>query len=377
MNKKAIAILGAIFILIVGTLGFLIYSKYGKKTPAPITQNPPEETAQVVVPEPVVIPETSKFSKLIEDQVVSPALFFNGKGLAYFDLQGRLYQVKFEDGSVKPVIAEKKALDVEPRANISKVLWPKKGDHFIAEFNGGGQKSLSFYDSDNVKYVDLPPQISAIDWFPGGDSVLFIWTENNKSTLAIGNPDTTNWKKVSDLWELDDQISVSPDGKNILFYETSATGTTNSINLVTPDAKVWKSLVKEGYNYGVLWSPDSQKFLFGKQDKNTRKYQLWYYDFSTGEVKSLGLFTTPEKAVWGKDSQTVYAAVPVTGSAGESGLTIDEFYKLNTSTLEKESFADSNFTLDGRNLFLSNAEDILFFKNAQDGGLYTLNLIKK
>lgn len=381
MNKKAIAILGAIFLLIVGTLGFLIYTKYGNKTETPSTaQNPPSEGQGPVENGPIDSPpaaaETPNFVKLIEDSVISPAIFFNGKGVTYFDMQGQLHQAKFDETSDKPVVIEKEALSIESRANISKILWPRKGDNFIAEITSGATKTWSFFDSVARSYKDLPAQVAALDWMPDGDKILFVWVDNGKATLNIGDPDTNNYQEIAELWETDNRISISPDGKSILFYQTANSGAVNAINMTTPDGKVWKALVKEGFNFGVSWSPDNHKFLFGKLDKVTRKYQLWYYDFTSGEIKNLGLFTTPEKTVWAKDSQTVYVAVPDSGNAGEDALTVDSFYKLDTVTLEKQSYVSGSVPVDGRELFLNNEETFLFFKNAQDGGLYYLDLAK-
>src|SRR6185295_9056599 len=101
MNKKAIAILGVIFLLIVGTLGFLIYSKYSagpqkqagnNPTPSATPTPNPDPTANPTPtpgPDPTVAPSSTPSAsatvvKLTDDQVVSPVLFFNGLGVTYF-----------------------------------------------------------------------------------------------------------------------------------------------------------------------------------------------------------------------------------------------------------------------------------------------------
>src|SRR6185369_7488250 len=113
MNKKAIAILGAIFVLIVGTLGFLIYLKYsGSKTPpvttvstsTPTTGLPPAATTTNTV----IIPPAFGAVKLTSDMVVSPALFFNGSGITYFDNQGNLFQATLQNNNGLLSIGSKK-----------------------------------------------------------------------------------------------------------------------------------------------------------------------------------------------------------------------------------------------------------------------------
>lgn len=381
MNKRAIAILGAIFLLIIGTLGFLIFSK--KKSslqPTPIVVNTTPTTTPLQNT-PTTTPAQalgSAITKLTSDQVVSPALFFDGTGVTYFDNQGNLFQATFSDNSPLQFVS-KKQLDIPLKAGISKIYWPPKGNDFIAEFSSqAGAKTWSYFNSQTRAYVDLPPQVESFDWLPGGTQILYVWLQNGKSTLNVGNPDASNWKYLADMWENDDSIHISPDGSQIIYYETQNSSASNAINSVTADGKVWKALVQNGQNMGVQWSPDGQKFLFGKKDLTSQNYQLWVYNITSGEVKNLGLFTTPDKAAWDKNSSVIYAAVPTSGSAGGGSLTTDSFFRMDTSSLEKKQYvSDSSTAIDGRNLFLNSAGDKLFFKNAQDGGLYYLDLTQQ
>lgn len=384
MNKKAIAILGAIFLLIVGTLGFLVYSKYSNK-PAEdnlLNQNPPVNNATSTPPQDLTAGNSNSTStspsavvKLTSDQVVSPALFYNGSGITYFDNQGNLFQAGLEDNNGQIQLTGKKQLNVPLKSGITKILWPAKGNDFIAQFtDAGGKTSWSYFNSAAQVYSDLPAQVLNLDWMPSGNQIMYVWLENNKATLNVSDPDSKNWKFLADMWENDNALAVSPDGSEVLYYETENSSTANAINSVSSDGKIWKGLVKNGQNFGVLWSPDSQKFLFAKKDINTQKYQLWIYNLTSGEVKNLGLFTTVEKSVWDKDSNVVYAAVPGSGSAVANSLTQDSFFRMDTTTLEKKEYSSGDLAIDGRNLFLNSTTDKLLFKNAQDGGLYYLDL---
>src|SRR3989338_6800484 len=97
MNKKAIIILAAIFLLIVGTLGFLIYSRSSSngEDPAPIVDNgganPLDGSGAEVATTTPELPSAEKFTKLTASEaVVSPVLFYNGNGVTYIDSQGEL-----------------------------------------------------------------------------------------------------------------------------------------------------------------------------------------------------------------------------------------------------------------------------------------------
>ena len=382
MNKKAIAILGAIFVLIVGTLGFLIYAKYsgskssGSATPSATTVSQPAASTTPVAQSGGAssTPPSGGAVQLTSDQVVSPALFFQGNGITYFDNQGNLYQSTLQNSNGQLLLTGKKQLDIPTKANITKILWPPRGNDFIAQMiDSTGKVTWSYFNSTLGVYTDLPSQVESVDWMPSGQQIVYVWLTNGKASLSLGNPDSTHYQTLASMWENDDSLHVSPDGSQILYYETANTGSNNFINSVSIDGKVWKGLVKNGYNYGVLWSPDGQKFLFGKKDPGTLQYQLWVYNLTTGEIKNLGLFTTVDKTVWGSDSNTVYAAVP--NSAGQAAsLTTDTFFSMDITTLAKKQYPSSSAALDGQDLFLDSTGGNLFFKNAQDGGLYYLNL---
>ncbi|MDE2311528.1 MAG: hypothetical protein KGJ93_00355, partial [Patescibacteria group bacterium] len=132
MNKKAIAILGAIFILIVGTLGFLIYAKYGGKqavppqAAAPVTSGsqqvsstpPPAQTASSTPP-PSMPPAGQAFMKLIDGPLYSPVIFYNGNGVTYFDAQGQLYQATLQNANNQLQVSDKQPVSgVSPKANL-------------------------------------------------------------------------------------------------------------------------------------------------------------------------------------------------------------------------------------------------------------------
>jgi hypothetical protein len=384
MNKKAIAILGAIFLLIVGTLGFLIYSKTGgtdknsgtnpTPTPTPIANSP--------TPTPITTPTldgngVAKIYKLTDDQVVSPALTFDGNGVAYFTKQGLLYRATFSQNSGALQIADKKQLAIETKPGISKVIWPANTQDFVLVYDNGSKKTFEFYNNALGQFIKLDPQVYSLGFLPSGDKIFYVWSNQaGNDSINISAPDLKDYKTLSDIWDKNAVVYVSPDGQNVAYHQDPSTisGTSNPLMLTDTEGKTWHK-VTEGFVSGVLWSPDGKKLLFSKKDPSTQNYQLWYYDLYSGEIKNLGLNTMPEKAVWGFDNQTIYAAVPKSiGAALGNSFSLDMFYKLNIQTSEKKSYDAGSMELDGRDLFLSQDNNKLFFRSAQDGGLYYLDL---
>lgn len=371
MNKKAIAILGAIFLLIVATLGFLIFMRSddtATDTP-PVTENPSTENPVTENPD-----EAQPVYNLTLDQVISPTLFFNGTGVTYFNSQGQLYQADLvPDSGGKLTFVQPRSLEIETRPGITRILWPQDGPDFIAETTNGTQKAWSYYRYSTGTYMDYPANIVSVDWMPDGQRIVYVWLENGKATLNVSDADLQNWQQVAEMWELDDTVYVSPDGQSVIYHQTGNASSTNPVYLTTPDGKLWKTPVPDGYNSGVQWSPDSQKFLFGRKEVNSGSYQLWYHNMVTGETKNTGLFTTPDKAVWSSDSKLVYAAAP---SGSEA---MEVFYEIFTTTpnLDRQEHGTGFITVvDAKDLFLNQEGDKLLFKNGQDNGLYYLDLSK-
>lgn len=376
MNKKAIAILGGIFILIVGTLGFIIWKRSAKTTTVAetptVVEQPTTPVEETPVEEPSITPNQA--TKLTDDAVITPALFFQGDGIAYFNRQGQLFRTSMSSTDSSVLLSDKKELTVPTKSSISRILWPAVGNSYIAESGAGSSRQWSYYNPDSGNYIDLPGQVKSLDWVPSGGKILFVWVgSDGKATLNMSDPDTNNYKLLTDLYEPDNEISISPDGQTVLFYRTQTSDQSkNTINSVSIDGKTFKSVVRDGYNKEVLWSPDSKKFLFTRLDPSTQKFNLWLSDLTSGEVKNLGVATSTKKAVWAKDSSSIVVGVPTSGVAGQ-GITSDTVYKIEISSNSRTEFSPGT-AVDVEEPFLNLNGEILFFRNAQDGSLYYLML---
>ncbi len=368
--------------MIVGAIGFLIFSR-SSKTDTPKDPEVAANTNSVpvvtptdlpsITPEPTTEPEAPKAVRLTDTTVISPILFYQGTGITYLEKTGQLFQTDLQTSDNTVLLSNKREISIALKNNINKILWPLVGNSFIAESDGLGKKVWSYYDPSKAAYVDIPSQVYSLDWMPTGDKIMFTWVdENHKAFLNIGNPDTSGYTVLTDLYEPDNLISVAPDGKNLLFYRNQSSDLTkNTINMVSVDGKTFRTVIQDGFNKGVKWSPDSSKFLFTKRDASG-KFQLWVDNLSTGEIRNLGLSTTVDKVIWTKDSKMIYAAIPTKGTAGE-GLTEDSIYQINVDTASKVEFPPG-LASDAEEMFLSDSEDILFYKNYQDQSLYYMKV---
>ncbi len=382
MNKKAIAILGGIFLLIVVTLGVIIYLRSNSEPEpsiviedkTPISEQPDLEIPEPVDPQPTEpeTPSTRGASKLTDESVITPALFFQGNGIAYFNRSGQLFRTDMAVSGSTVLLSNKTELTIPPKTGINKILWPAIGSSFLTESGLGLAKQWSYYNPATGQYVDLPSQVKSVSWVPSGDKIIFVWVDaNGNASVNKANPDTTGYESIGELYDADTTLSVSPDGRLIAYYRSqNSNPAQNVIFTSTINGTDWTNVVADGYNKGVLWSPDSRKILFSKRDSVTSKYNLWVADLGTGQSKNLGVSTLESKAVWTRDSQDILVATPTSGTAGE-GVTQDTIYKINVATGSRTEFNPGS-GVDAQELFLSLDENILFFRNAQDGYLYYL-----
>lgn len=377
MNKRAIIILSAIFLLIVGTLGYLLYARSNSQSQNPATNNttpsPTPSTSPTPTPssvDPVVVtPPTSPVQsnglvKLTENEVISPVLFYRGDGISYFDNQGQLYQIDLRITGNTPAVSNKRQIKLTPRSNISKVLWPPDGNNFIAVQKNGTKNVFSYYDGKSQVYTDLPIQMSSVAWIPDASKIIYIW-QGSQSSLNISNPDGTGFQKLAQIYYPDSEINLSPDGKNILFYRTANSSETNPITLVTSDGKIFKTMVKEGYNLGISWAPDSKSYVFTRRDPLTQNFSLWLGNILTDELKNLNVSTTIDKVLWSPDSQSIFVSGQSVGETGSS----ETIYKISLASQSKTQLVSSQ-NLKPQDFFLSLNSEVLFFKNLADGALY-------
>lgn len=376
MNKRAIAILGAIFLLIVGTLTFLIFQRRAANQQAVNTGDPtptPTPTYGLPLPSATPTPDTTptvvatglKPVSLATGGVISPILFYQGNGIAYFNSQGQLYQADLDTTNADPRLTNLRELGVPGKTGVTKVYWPAAGNNYLVELTtADGGTAWAVYVSNKGVYVDVPKQVTGITWMPDGEQLLYLWLENGKTNLNISPADLSTWQTITDMWENDDAIAIAPDGRTILFWRTKNGETTNKINLVSPDGKLFRTVVKDGYNMGVLWSPDSQKFAFNKRS-DTGALQLWVGNVYTGDVQSMNVDARLDQVTWAPDSKTIYAA---SGNAGG-----DLLYKVDVAA-QTQRVIEVASKISPAEMFMSADGKGLFFRNNLDGGLYYLNV---
>lgn len=136
----------------------------------------------------------------------------------------------------------------------------------------------------------------------------------------------------------------------------------------------------------TLYSPNGKKVLYSETTGNGSSFTLSLYDTNTKQSAAIGIDTLPEKCVWASDNKTIYCAIPTTITPGQypdiwyQGIVSfsDAIWKIDTvlglSKIITTPEQDNGIAFDGINLFLDVNEVSLFMTNKKDATLWQLPL---
>lgn len=354
MNKKAIVILVCMFVLILVAGGVLFYL-WKFKTPQDTAGNP-QVPGNVATSTPKTSPVTTiKETSLYSGTVISPMITASNT-LAFFNQNAQLVQgVLQKDATTGRYTFSPRVSTLGRDTGINRVLWGDAEGEFILEYISGEGKSYLYYSIKSQQLVAFPKQITQLAWIPGAGRVLYFWKGlDNKMAAYTAKPDNTDFRRVSDIWETDNAFAVSPDGSAALLWRTGVGASTAKIVYMSLDGKEFKNVTQDGFDQGALWHPDSQQFLFTRQDSKSKQAQLWLSSISdVNSAKNLGLYGNVDTAVWSKDGSNLYLFASADPSAPL------KLYKITLASLNKLEVISINQK--PRFLALAPGEDILLW----------------
>lgn len=390
MNRKAILILAVIFILILGTVGALVFMKYGSGNKTadqtdttdeiPVDTEPVdgEPVDELPVDETPPGDTTSSAQKFFTDLAISPSFLYDGSGIAFMAPTGTLVQLKLlEARPGELVVAERKEYELPPKANIRKILWQPFGDDFIVEREEDGRVRYSVYLYRRQQFVDLPEQVQAVDWVPRTvtqgaledpdilSEIVYLWKDpEGQVTLNVAAADNSRYELLTDIWEPDNDLSLSPDGRSVLFWRTQSQDAINRINMVSADGKFFRTILKEGYNSGALWSPDNRTFLFVRLSDSAGVQELYLANIFTNDSGPLDIRSNLDKAFWASPNILYIAGSDINNP------TSDQLYRFDLTKDADPEIFDLGVDVDVSDLIVSPEQTYAVFKDRLSQSLY-------
>ncbi|MDO8565748.1 MAG: hypothetical protein Q7S04_01000 [Candidatus Moranbacteria bacterium] len=304
---------------------------------------------------------------------------------------GFLYYYSLSDQTLKKASLEGKDKSVL-LSNLPgiplRVVWSPKRDRVLLFLKQSNGASLWHFADLTAKTLSpLQPEMSRLTWNNLGDKIFYQFTTtNNERTLNIANPDGTNWKKLGLLYG-DTFIAPIPQSATVSFWGKPNALQKTYFDTIGLSGENRRTLLSEKFGADYLWSPNGERVLVSVSDeKGGQNILLNMMNKSGGEFQNLALPTLVSKVVWGKDSKTIYYALP--GGLPENAMlpndyydkpinTNDTFWKMDTGTGKKTRLTDLQDvtqSFDSENLFLSPKEDMLFFTDRVTKRLYRIDL---
>lgn len=303
------------------------------------------------------------------------------EGLQYYNATDGLFYTLNENGDIT-------AMSDDVFFNVDEVTWNPDGDIAVIEYPDGAN---IIYNFATKQQTTLPRHWEDFDFTSNGSNIIaksIGVTEENRWLVTV---DTTgnNITLIEPLGDNADRVTVSasPNNQVIAFSRTgNAVGQdSEEILLVGKQQENFKSLIVEGRGFDPLWSPSGNQIVYSVfSARSDYKPELWVVSAAGSTIgsnrKLLNINTWASKCTFGATDTTLYCAVPGTlergaGFAPElANNTADLIYKIDVTTGARTlvNTGDTLSVVD--QLFVSEAEDQLYFTQSVRSGVYEVAL---
>jgi Tol biopolymer transport system component len=323
---------------------------------------------------------SEKMTNITSDSVISATIGPDGETVRYYDaLDGRVWTMTLRG-------TNKEVLSGETRGVPENVKWSADGASAILTHADG---TISVYNHATNVSSDLRSGMDDVVWAGVSGKIIYKYYDeaSKERSLNIANADGSNWKKLADLpYRYTDFVQI-PSSILAAFWpragseNASELFTVSTINAGEPK-KIYSAV--RGTDY--LFSPDGKNILVSSPSADGSTITLGVMGASGQEYTDLMIPTLVSKAVWSRDGKSVYYALPndvpdntmwPTDYTEKKFYSQDTFFKLDVETGKKTRIIELDEikeSVDATGLFLSPAEEYLFFINRENDLLYRLNL---
>lgn len=327
-----------------------------------------------------VLEDNGRISRLTDDGALAFILSEEGTSIFYYAKNGQVFEVDLTGKN-------KKSISETILPGLKDVSWSPNKSIVLSEFRNGENKKFSFFDYLEKKGGSLSQNIRSVIW-QNNERILYAYQDSpSKSGLFVSNFNGSDWKKLTDLENPEQKISLVPRSGLFSFWNNPDGNVETKFFSVSPLSPEKNLLFSGKFGADYLWSPKGNKVLVSYSNgQGGRKIKLGIMGPKGDNFQELGIPTFVSKCAWSKDGETVYYALPgsipdnvVLPNDYNNGkvLTADTFWKINlkdgkrtrlleVSEIEKEVDADK--------LLLSEDESLLFFINRRDENLYKIAL---
>ncbi len=366
------------------TLFFLgIYNFAFKKNDSKIVEQGAEiqQVATPVVQKKAPI-KVEKIKPVSEQGVIGAVFDKKNDSILYYSANDGTTWKSDSDGKARQQLSTTKVM------GLKNVLWSPDRSKVLTTVNVDSKDVFYQYDNIAQKAVALKDGLDTAVWDNLGSKIFYKYYDQlaKARTLNIANPDGSGWQKLADVEARDLSIAQIPLTSVVSYWNYPRANEETKFQKVGISGGEPQLIFSGKFGADYLWSPDGSLALISSLvEKDSKKITLGIIN-SKGEYTDLNVPTIVSKCVWSSDNKTVYYALA--GSVPETAImpndyqdnkfnTKDTFWKLDITTGKKDRLvepAEIVGVYDSKNLFLSAAEDTLYFVNKMDKKLYRIEL---
>jgi len=323
---------------------------------------------------------SEKITNVTSDPIIAATIGPDGKTVRYYDaLDGRVWTMTLRGTNKEVLLSETKGVPIS-------VKWSYSGDSAIIKYDNGEIITYNYVTNASNKLRD---GMDDVVWAGVNDKILYkYYDESTKErSLNIASSDGTNWKKLADLPFRHTSFAQIPSSTLAVFWPSADANTMTELFTVSTISKHDpKKIFTDRNGVDFLFAPNGKKVLVSSISDNGKSLTIGIMDNTGQNYNDLMVPTITKKSTWSKDGKKVYYAQPTNvpqdtvwpNDYNDKKFTSqDTFYKMDIETGKKERIIELDEItekVDAVDLFLSPAEDVLFFKNRTNNLLYRLIL---
>lgn len=319
---------------------------------------------------------TPRLIQLTREAVAGPATVRGEEKVKYFKrATGHLYQIDQEGRTPEERLSH---LTI---AGARDAVWSPNKNHAVVSFLADSALkhfALSYLGTSS-QGVFLPNDVTDVAFSQKDERMAYVLPTGSVTSLFVASSDGTGQKNIftTPLSQLNlawagDEIHIAAKGSGLApsFAERI---TLNGLPRV---------IARDIEGIDIQWNAQGTFAVISRTSLRGRNLATQIINAKGEIIAQLPFATIGSKCAWGRlEEETAYCAVPRTlppatyPDAWWQGVVSfsDDLWRVNAATGEADQiFSESDFDI--INLFLSEAEDRLFFLNKKDSTLWTLRL---
>lgn len=320
--------------------------------------------------------QTPRLIQLTREAVVGPATVRGEEKVKYFKrTTGHLYQIDQEGRTPEERLSN---LTI---AGANDAIWSPNKNHAVISFltdNTLKHFTLS-YQGSSSQGTFLPNDVAHVAFSQKDERMAYLLPTGTATSLFVASSDGSGQKNIftTPLFQLNlawagDEISIAAKGSGLA---------SSFVERITPNGSP-RVIARDIEGIDIQWNAQGTFAIISRTSLRGRNLATQIINAKGEIIAQMPFATIGSKCAWSRlEEETAYCAVPrdlppaTYPDAWWQGIVSfsDDLWRANATTGEADQlFSERDFDI--INLFLSEAEDRLFFLNKKDSTLWTLRL---